>query len=191
VYLLTGPEVAMTTLTLRVHGDPDQARAALFERLATVDPVIDEIQTLRTMAGIDTFLLRVAFWVTIVLAAVALAMTLSGLFSVLSFLVEQRTKEIGVRMALGATTRNVTWLVLSQLLRQVGLGLLAGSGLAVALVIVLLSTPAATYLTGVRVFDPVAYVASVLCILGACMLAGWVPAQRAARIDPIATLRQD
>ena len=71
-------------------------------------------------------------------------LTVSGLFSVLSYVVEQQAKEIGVRMALGATTKHVVRLVLSQSLRPVGIGLAAGGGLAAALAIVLMATPAAS-----------------------------------------------
>ena len=85
---------------------------------------------MRTMARMETYLLQIAFWLTLVLGGLALVLTLSGLFSVLSYLVEQRRKEIGVRMALGATTRDVAGLVLSQSVRPVGFGLIAGSGLA-------------------------------------------------------------
>jgi ABC-type antimicrobial peptide transport system permease subunit len=114
----------------------------------------------------------------------------SGLFSVLSYLVEQRAKEIGVRMALGATTQNIAILVLSQSVRPVGFGLLAGGGLAAGLAIVLMSTPAASEIgNSVRVFDPMAYAASLFVIVTACVLAASVPALRAARVDPIATLR--
>jgi ABC-type antimicrobial peptide transport system permease subunit len=70
--------------------------------------------------------------------------------------------------------------------------LLAGGGLAAALGIVLMATPAASHIGDiVRVFDPVAYTASLICIVTACALAALIPARRAARIDPIATLRQD
>ena len=83
-------------------------------------------------------------------------LTLSGLFSVLSYLVEQRAKDIGVRMALGATTRNVAQLVLSQSLRPVSIGLVVGGGLAAALATVLMATPAASAIGSVvHVFDPV------------------------------------
>ena len=100
--------------------------------------------TLRTMAGMQTYMLQIAFWVAVVLGGLALVLTVSGLFSVLSYVVEQQAKEIGVRMALGATTRNVARLVLSQSLRPVGIGLAAGGGLAAAVAIVLMATPVAS-----------------------------------------------
>jgi ABC-type antimicrobial peptide transport system permease subunit len=137
-------------------------------------------------------LLGLAFWIAVVLAGLALAFTLSGLFSVLSFVVEQRRKELGVRMALGATSRRVTGLVLSRLLGLVGIGLVCGSVLAAVLTLVLLATPLAAIVAGVvQVFDPIAYAGSALCIVVAALVAAWLPARRAARIDPIAALRQD
>jgi ABC-type antimicrobial peptide transport system permease subunit len=141
---------------------------------------------------LGTYVLQIAFSVTFVLGGLALALTVSGLFSVLSYLVEQRAKEIGVRMALGATTRTIAGLVLSQSIRPVAFGLLAGGGLAAGLAIVLLSLPGASE-NGhtVHVLDPVAYGVSALVIVTACILAASVPALRAARLDPIATLRQD
>ncbi len=106
--------------------------------------------------------------------------------------IEQRGKEIGVRIALGATQRNICLFVLSQLARPVGCGLLVGGGLALALGIALLSTPAANQIGSiVRLLDPIAYSGSLLCIVTACVCAALIPALRAGRIDPIATLRQD
>jgi putative ABC transport system permease protein len=192
VYLPTNAAIAKTSLTVRVHGDPEQARRALLQRLTTIDPNMGLVLTMRTVARMETYFLQIAFWLTFGLGGLALVLTLSGLFSVLSYVVAQRTKEIGVRMALGATTRNVVGLVLSQSLRPVVVGLVAGGGLAAALAIVLMSTPAAAQIgTIVHVFDPVAYAASLLFIVSACVLAAWAPAWRAARIDPIATLRND
>jgi predicted permease len=192
VYVPTGAEHPGTSFTLRVRGDPEQARQALLERLTRVDPALGSIITLRLFAGMQTSILSLAFQVTVVLGGLALVLTLSGLFSVLSFVVEQRAKEIGVRMALGANPRNVAGLVLSQSLRPVGIGLVAGGGLAAALAIVLMATPAASEIGSiVQVLDPVAYGASVLVIITSCVLAASVPALRAARIDPIATLRKD
>jgi predicted permease len=191
VYLPTGLENTGTSLTLRVRGDPEQVRQALLERVTSVDPALG-IYTMRAMAGVQTSVLRIAFRVTVILGGLALMLTLSGLFSVLSYVVEQRAKEIGVRMALGATTRHVVRVVLSQSLRPVGIGLVAGGGLAAALATVLMSTPAASHIGAVvHVFDPVAYAASLLLVVTTCAIAALVPAFRAARLDPIATLRMD
>ena len=193
VYLPVSLQAPGTSLLLRVRGDPGQVRLVLLDRLTQVDPALDhEVQTLRTVAGMGVYILQIAFWVTLLLGGLALALTVSGLFSVLSYLVEQRAKEIGVRIALGATTRTITVLVLSQSVRPVGFGLLAGGGLAAAVATVLMSTPAAVEIGNtVRVFDPLAYAASLLVIVITCVAAASIPALRAARVDPIATLRQD
>jgi predicted permease len=192
VYVPTGPENPGTGLTLRVRGDPEQARQALIKSLMTVDPGLGEIDTMRTIAGLQAYILQILFWVTIVLGGLALALTLSGLFSVLSYVVEQRVKDIGVRLALGATARNVAGLVLSQSFRPIGVGLSVGSGLAAVLATVLTSLDESGELGNlVRVFDPRAFIVSVLIIATACLLATAIPALRAARIDPIATLRKE
>ena len=105
VYVPTSAAAAETSLTVRVHGDPELARRALLERLTAIDPNMGQVMTMRTVARLETYLLQIAFWLTMVLGGLALALTLSGLFGVLSYLVEQRTKEIGVCLALGATSR--------------------------------------------------------------------------------------
>ena len=191
VYVPTVPEAAGTSLTLRVRGDPAQARQLLLDDLTRVDPGLGQITTIRTIARLQTYVLGIAFWVAVVLGGLALVLTVSGLFSVLSYLVEQRAKDIGVHMALGATTRDAARLVLSQLLRPVGIGLGAGVALAAAIATVLMAASDSEVGTLIRVFDPAAYTMSLLIIVVSCALAGAVPALRAARIDPIATLRQD
>ena len=192
IYVPAGPEHAGTALILRVRGDAEQARQALVERLTSVDPGLGSITTMRAMAAMQTSVLRFAFQVTVVLGGLALILTVSGLFSVLSYVVEQRRREIGVRMALGATVRSVAGLVLSQSLRPVGIGLGAGASLAAAAAIALMSTPAASAIGDlVRVFDPAAYALSGLVVVTACALAAWVPAMRACRLEPVATLRPD
>jgi ABC-type antimicrobial peptide transport system permease subunit len=99
---------------------------------------------------------------------------------------------IGVRMALGATTRNIARLVFWQSVRPVGFGLLLGGGLAGSLAAVLVSVSVVSPVGGVvHVFDPAAYGASLLIIMTACAAAASIPTVRAARIDPIATLRND
>jgi hypothetical protein len=193
VYVPTSAAMPGTSLIARVHGDPELARQTLVNRLTAIDPdMARQVVTMRTIARIDTYFLQIAFWLTLVLGGLALALTLSGLFGVLSYLVEQRTGEIGVRMALGATDRDVTRLVLSQSIRPVGFGLLFGGGSAAAVAVLLLATPAAAGIGEiVRVLDPVAYAVSLLIIVAACLVAAAIPAARAARLDPALTLRQD
>ena len=192
VYVPIGASHAKTSLIARVQGDPDEARRALLRTLTAVDPNMGQVVTLRAAAKLETYLLGIAFWTTMVIGGLALVLTVTGLFSVLSYLVEQRRKEIGVRMALGATTRNIGRLVLSQTIRPVLIGLSAGVGLAVSLGFVLVSTPAAQEIgASVQMLDPVAYIGSLLCIITACALAVLVPTLRATRVDPIQQLRQD
>jgi putative ABC transport system permease protein len=176
----------------RVNGDPDLARQTLIEHLTRIDPNMGTITTMRTLARLETFLLGIAFWVSLILGGLALLLTVSGLFSVLSFLVAQRTKEIGVRLALGASSRQVTQLILSQTTRPVLYGLLTGAGLAATLATVLIATPFGAMISEiVHVTDPVAYAASLIVIVTACLVAAWIPAMRAARVDPMQTLRRE
>jgi len=181
---------AETILAVRVKGDPEQARSALLERLTAVDPNIEQVVTLRTIARMATYFLQMAFWATLVLGGLALILTLSGVFSVMSYLVEQRTKEIGVRIALGATARDVARLVLGQTAGPVGIGLVVGAALALATGILLLTNlePIGQI---VRLLDPIAYVGGLLIIILACAFAAWVPTRHAARIDPMTSLRHE
>jgi predicted permease len=191
VYMPIDIQAARTALALRVHGDPDRARRTLIERLSAIDPDPGEVMTLRTMAGLEAYLLAIPFWLMLVLGTLALFLTLSGLFGVLSYLVEQRTREIGVRMALGATRGSIGALVLSQSARPVGIGVLIGCTLTVGLAAALLASPAAELIgSSVRLFDPIAYAGSLLCIIAACACASLIPALRAGRINPVAALRQ-
>jgi predicted permease len=192
IYVPTSAAMPKTSLVARIHGDPEVARQTLVTRLTSIDPNMGQVLTMRTLARMETYFLQIAFWLTVVLGGLALALTLSGLFGVLSYLVEQRTREIGVRMALGATARHVTGLVLSQSIRPVGVGLVVGAGSAAALATVLLATPAAATIGEiVHVLDPFAYAASLLIIIAACLAAGSIPAARAARLDPTRALRDE
>jgi predicted permease len=192
VYVPINPEAAGTRLILSMRGDTERARVGLVNRMALIDPNMGEAEALQVLAGMDKYLLGIPFWLTLVLGALALALTLSGLFSVLSHLVEQRTREIGVRMALGATRGDVAALVVTQIARPVSLGLLLGGSLTAALGGVFLATPAADAIgETVRLLDPLAYAAGLVCIGAACLCAALLPAMRAGRIHPVAAIRQD
>jgi predicted permease len=192
IFLPTSVNAPKTFVAARLKGDSALAYRTLVDRLTGIDPNLGMIVTMRTLASLETSFLQIAFWVSLVLGGLALLLTVSGLFSVLSYLVEQRTREIGVRMALGASPQNVTQLILAQTTRPVVYGLLAGVGLAASLATFLIATPAAAPITEiVHVTDPIAYVASLLAIVAACLFAAWLPATRAAHLDPMQTLRQD
>ena len=191
VYLPTSVESPEPWL-LRMRGNAEQMRQALLERLSAIDPTLMNVISLQALARLQTYPLQIGFWVAVVLGGLALVLTVSGVFSVLSYVVEQQAKEIGVRMALGAATRNVVRLILLQSVRPVGIGLAAGGGLAAAVAIVLMTTPIAAEIgDSIDVLDPGAYAASLLVIVASCVVAVSLPALRAARIDPIATLRKD
>ena len=192
VFVPTTLDVPGTRAVARVSGDPDLARQTLLNHLSRIDPNMGMIVTMRTVARLERFSLSIAFWVALILGALALLLTVSGLFSVLSYLVEQRTREIGVRMALGASSRKVTQLMLWQAARPVMYGLLAGAGLATTLATALLTTEFGAFISEiVYVTDPIAYAASLLVVVAACLLATWIPAIRAARVDPMVALRQE
>jgi predicted permease len=191
VYVPTSAAMPRTSLIARVHGDPELARQTLVNRLITIDSN-SEVGTMLWVTRMQTYFLQLGFWFTVVLGVLALALTLSGLFGVLSYLVEQRTKEIGVRMALGATTQDVTRLILWQTVRPLGFGLFLGGGSAAGMGALLLATPAAAGVGEVvHVLDPLAYAVSLSIIIAACLFAASIPAARAARLDPTQTLRQE
>ena len=192
IFLPTCVNAPNTSIAVRVKGNATLTQRTLVDRLTRVDPNMGLIVTMRTLARLETLFLQMAFWVSLVLGGLALLLTVSGLFSVLSYLVEQRTREIGIRMALGASSQRVTRLILAQTTRPVIYGLLAGTGLAASLATILIATPAAATLTEiVHVTDPIAYAVSLLAIVAACLFAAWIPAARAARLDPMQTLRQE
>jgi ABC-type lipoprotein release transport system permease subunit len=121
-----------------------------------------------------------------VVATLALILGAVGLYGVLAYVVAERTREIGVRMALGATAEGVRRMVVAQGTKVVLIG--AGIGIVAAL----LSTRALTRLLfEVRTVDPIVYVMMSAILLGVGMLASYLPARRASRVDPIESLRSD
>jgi putative ABC transport system permease protein len=118
--------------------------------------------------------------------ALALLLASVGLYGVLSYAVAQRTQEIGIRMALGATGRNVLWLVLRQSLSVVLTGIALGLSLAIICTRLLTS-----FLYGLSPTDTVAIVCSILLLLMVALLACYVPARRATKVDPLTALRHE
>jgi putative ABC transport system permease protein len=121
-----------------------------------------------------------------VFAAVSLALASVGLYGVIAYLVSQRTREIGIRVALGASTTGVLRLVLGQGMRLAGLGVVIGLALTFAL-----SRSLSSLLVGVSVFDPLVYTTVAVTLLVVAALATVIPARRAARVDPVSALRSE
>jgi ABC-type antimicrobial peptide transport system permease subunit len=120
------------------------------------------------------------------LGGVALLLTVIGIYGVIAYSIGRRTSEIGIRMALGATSWSVRWLVLRETLVLAAIGAMAGVPLALAVVRVLKST-----LFGVEPQDPATLAYSLLVLIAAAALGGWLPAWRAARLEPSVALRRD
>jgi putative ABC transport system permease protein len=144
---------------------------------------------LRTVDGALADMLATRRFIMMLLggfAAVALALAAVGIYGVLSFLVGQRTREMGVRMALGATRRDVLVLVLRDATKSVVPGLVAG-----VIGALLLTRLLSAQLFGVTATDPLTFAAVTSLLLGVALLASWLPAQRAANVPPSDTLKQD
>ena len=121
-----------------------------------------------------------------IFAGVALVMALGGIYGVFSYVVGRRTQEIGVRLALGAQRREVLWLMLRQGLSLATLGV--GLGLTGAVVIALVTR---SLLYGINPLDPYTLGAVPLLLTAVALFACWVPARRAAKVDPIIALRTE
>ncbi len=187
VYFPTNLRAAGTVLLLRVKGDAESARQSIDKALAEAAPgAVDGIHKMQSLAAGRVFPFRMAYWVSAVLGALALLLTISGIYGVLSYLVAQRMREIGVRMALGATRAVVMGLVVKQTLRLAGIGIAAGGLFGIGIWKML-----AAALLAVRGFDVIPFAATALIVLCACLAATVFPSLRASRVHPISTLRHD
>jgi len=175
-------------LVVRTAGDPALIASAVRQAVAEVDrnePLSDfstmEQRVSRSMSGprFRTTLLGI-------FAALALVLAAAGIFGVISYWASQRTREIGIRVALGAESHDVLRLVLGQGMRLAGVGILIGlaGGLA-------LSRYLGSLLFGVTSHDPLTFAGVTLVLGGVSALACWVPARRAASVDPMVALRHE
>jgi predicted permease len=177
------------TMSLLIRSVPEASMALPVRRLvAELDPSLPILasQSMEEHTAIGLFPQRVAVWVAGSLGAVALLLALIGIYGVTAFGVAQRTREIGIRIALGSTSRSVLGSVIGQGLRLGTVGVVLGVIAAVAATRLLESM-----LFGVPGTDPIALGAAGGALLGASLLASWLPARRAARIDPMVALRQE
>jgi len=153
---------------------------SLREAVRALDPeVAPKFTTLEQSFTATTAARRFNLTLIAVFAGVALGLASLGIYGVLAYAVERRTREIGIRMAVGAQRSEVLWLVVGQGLRLVMAGVALGVLLALALTRYL-----GALLYGVTPADPLTYVCMVVFVIVVALAACWVPARRAARVDP-------
>jgi ABC-type antimicrobial peptide transport system permease subunit len=176
------------TLVARTQSDPLAMTAALRQAIWAVDPE----QTITSMFTFDDIVSEAVArprLLTVLLAAfggLGLVLGALGIYGVLSFLVSHRRREIGVRIALGAHPATVQRMVIGHGLILAGIGGVLGLGGSLALTRYLQAV-----LFGVAPTDAVSLAGAVAGLVAVALLAGWVPARRAARVDPVAALRAE
>lgn len=175
-------------VAVRTAGDPlavvPQAKAAL--KAFDADLPMSNISSMEQLIDDSTGPRRFSMVLLAIFSSLAAVLAAIGLYGVMSFTVTQRSKELGVRLALGAVPGDVLKLVLNQGMRLVVVGV--GIGLAAALV---LSRVLQSMLFNVSTTDPLTFVLISLLLLGVTLLATWLPARRATRVDPVVVLRDE
>jgi putative ABC transport system permease protein len=171
---------------LRGRGDPATLAPAVrsvLRELAPAYPIYD-VQPMTDRVAAASAQSRFIATLLALFAAVALALALMGIYGVMAFAVQQRTREIGIRMALGAEPGSVLRLVIGEGATLAAVGAIIGVAAALLLTRVMRSL-----LFEVVPSDPVTYLAIVAVLAGAALLASWLPARRASRVDPVEALR--
>ena len=173
-------------LALRTALPPDQITRAVTAAIAELDPelALFDVQSMDARVARSLGPQRTPMVLTVVFAGVAFLLAVIGVYGVLSWAVMQRVGEIAVRAALGAQARDIGRMVLTQGGRLIALGALIGVAGAWALGAVL-----ASQIRNVNALDPAVLTIAVLGLGGAALLASWLPARRAALIDPLRALR--
>jgi predicted permease len=174
--------------TVRTATDPQTLVSTVHKTLAAIDPsvALSDAKTLRTRIAENTLQERSFAYLAASLAFLAVLQSCIGLYGLMAHSVTRRTSEIGMRMALGATPRTIAWPILRSALCMVGIGVVIGLPLVFTVVRLVHS-----YLFGIQPYDPVTLICAIILLLIVTTLAAWIPASRAAKIDPMEALRYE
>ena len=175
-------------LVVRTAGDPEAVVPMLHATLKGIDPNLPlfDVRTVEEHRSMAALVPRIGGTVLGVFGGLALLLAVTGLYSVVAGAVTLRTREIGVRVALGATRGSIVRLVVQQGVRLTAAGIAIGAALSAAAAFALRSQ-----LMGVAPIDPLSFGATTVLLGGVALLACLVPALRAARLDPVRALRRD
>src|SRR5215813_2224045 len=176
------------TIQLRTVGDPAPYAATIRRLVREIDPQLQVVGFQTMSEAVNETLVQERFIAQVAgaFSLFALLLVCVGLYGVMSYAVTRRTNEIGVRMALGAQRRDVVWLVMREVSLLVAVG--AGAGLAAAMATTRLVS---TLLYDLEPNDPTTIALATLLMIGVAALAGYLPARRAARVDPMIALRHE
>lgn len=177
-----------TTMFVRTSADPASALASIRRAIHAVEPhaVVDRPQTLAYIAEESAAVARLAAWLLGAFAGIALLLAVVGVYGVMSYRVRRRTRELGTRVALGATPGAIVRLVLRQAVVLLAAGLGIGGAFALAF-----GNALAGLLYDVAPHDPFSLTIAALLLGGASIAASYGPARRAARVDPVKALMMD
>jgi predicted permease len=177
-----------TGLVIRTAGEPTAIVASVREAIRASDPNLPlyVVRTMEDVRRLGYWEYGLYSWIFGTIGVAGLLLTAVGVYGVVSYAVSQRTTELGVRAALGATSRGLVLLVVGQGMTLCGAGLILG----------LLLAPAGTWFgrslfVGLSPFDPVSFGTVAALMLAAAFVASYVPARRAGRVDPVVTLRSE
>ena len=185
---MTQDYVPAANLQVRTTGSPESAVGTTRAALQSLDPnlAITQVFTIEELLSQALWAPRMGGILLGVFGGLALILSAVGVYGVLSYSVTQQTREIGLRMAMGAQRRDVLRLILGQGFRLTVIGLVLGILVALGFMRVLVSL-----LFSVRAYDPSTYIAVTLLLTAVALLACYIPARRAMRVDPMVALRYD